>query len=76
MIFESGKESPMFQTNSGFATQNSIELRDGREIRYVSMKMRFGYLYDGIRFFDKYQHLIKSVIWANGHSASHWTTMQ
>ena len=53
-----------------------MSILNGREIRFVSMKMRYGLLYDGIRFFDQYKKLIKSVTWAEGHSASRWTTMQ
>ena len=76
MVFANGKESPLFQTDQGFASQKSISIPSDREIRYVSMKMRNGLIYDGLRFFDSHGYLIKTVTWAEGQPGSAWTTKQ
>ena len=54
MMFMNGERSPVFETpDQGFSVTKSFTVKPSPDIRYVSMRMRFGLVYDGLRFFDK-----------------------
>ena len=73
LAFENGVESPLFESSRAQGELHSIKVNT--DIRFVSLKVYYGYLYNGFRFYDKDQQIIAEQSNDDGYALSIWSPL-